>query len=93
MNIGLDDHCIHRNQLQQDEVIHGWFAKILNLKTEENEIKLPVKRSRKSAVVEEKPKRKRRTKAEMEAVKNPPPEKPKRKRRTKADAWDEIFHS
>jgi hypothetical protein len=47
-------------------------GKKVNVKTEENEVKLPVKR-------------KRRTKAEMEAAKNPPTEKPKRKRRTKAE--------
>lgn len=47
-------------------------GKRVNTKTEENEVKLPMKR-------------KRRTKAEMEAAKNPPPEKPKRKRRTKAE--------
>ena len=43
-------------------------GKKVNVKTEENEVKLPVKRSRKSTDDEEKPKRKRRTKAEMEDV-------------------------
>ena len=47
--------------------------KKVNVKTEEMEVVVPIKR-------------KRRTKAEMEAAKNPPVEdKPKRKRRTKAE--------
>jgi hypothetical protein len=42
--------------------------KKVNIKTDEMEVVTPVKRKRKTAVVEEKPKRKRRTKAEMEAA-------------------------
>ena len=45
-------------------------GKKVNVKTEENEVKLPVKRTRKAKieVIEEPKKRKRRTKAEMEAA-------------------------
>ena len=56
------------------------------VKTTEMEVAVPVKRSRKSGSVEEPPKRKRRTKAEMEAAKakaNKTEDKPKRTRKTK----------